>query len=609
MTTAQPEPAARAHRNGLALRFAIAFMAGVLLVMAIGGGALYAYGQQYTGKVLPGVMVGEVDLSGLSPDQARDRLAEAYGDLGAGAIRLDGPNGRVTIAYSEIGRLPDVDAMLEEALAAGRRGETMGDLIAAPRTALHGVTLTPAVTYDEEKLAAAIAAVARTIDRDPVDATLTAEKGVITKTDSVEGRTVDQEALLESVAGQVSQLDAPAEITAAVPFTTQTPTFETADVSLAVETADRMTQDLVLTRGTRKWTITTARLRKLITFSATADGTFVPVVDRDGIKPLLKKIASDVDKAARNATFRLSGSRVVFSKPSKDGRRLDRGATQELILEALMNRQAGQPDGVLAPVVVAKDPTVTTAFAKKIAPRMRRISKWTTYFPVRDRNGFGANIWIPASIINGHVVGPGEKFSFWNVVGEVTRARGYKDGGAIINGRTEPFGALAGGICSCSTTLFNAAMRAGYEMGSRRNHYYYIDRYPMGLDATVFKSGSGSTQDMTFTNDTKYPVLIRGINTRSGNRGYVTFVLYSVPTGRTVRIGAPIVKNVRQASDTRVAVSSKPAGWSERVEVPHDGMDVWRTVSVYQKGKLINRRTYYSHYGVVTGVVQYGTGG
>src|SRR4029079_9198577 len=100
-----------------------------------------------------------------------------------------------------------------------------------------------------------------------------------------------------------------------------------------------------------------------------------------------------------------------------------------------------------------------------------------------------------------------------------TRAPGFAQGAAVIDGKPEPQGALAGGICSCSTTLFNAALRAGYEMGARRNHYYYIDRYPLGLDATVCKSGSGSTQDMTWTNDTRYPVLIRGINIRSGNRG------------------------------------------------------------------------------------------
>ena len=410
----------------------------------------------------------------------------------------------------------------------------MADLLGAPQTALRGISLTPVVRYDETKLADAVAEAAAAIDREPVDATLTADKGEYTTTDSVDGRTVDQAALLETLDAQLSPLDAPAEIDAEIPYTTQVPAFETADATSAIDTADRMAQDLVLTRGDKEWTIKGSKLLPLITFSPTSDGSFVPVVDRDGIKPLLKAVARDVDKAARNATFKLSGSRVVFSKAAKDGKKLDRGATQDAILEAMMNRQAGQADEVLAPVVVAKDAAVTTEFAKRIAPKMKRISKWTTYFPIWDRNGFGQNIWIPARIINGAVVGPGETFSFWDTVGEVTRAQGYTDGGAIINGKTEPQGALAGGICSCSTTLFNAALRAGYKMGDRRNHYYYIDRYPMGLDATVFKSGSGSNQDMTWTNDTKYPVLIRGINTRSGSSGYVTFYLYSVPTGRKV---------------------------------------------------------------------------
>jgi vancomycin resistance protein YoaR len=206
-------------------------------------------------------------------------------------------------------------------------------------------------------------------------------------------------------------------------------------------------------------------------------------------------------------------------------------------------------------------------------------------------------------------VGPGETFDFWKAVGDVTRAKGFKQGGAIINGKTEPQGALAGGICSCSTTLFNAALNAGMKMGARRNHYYYIDRYPLGLDATVFKSDGGSTQTMSFTNDTQYPVLIRGINTRSGNIGYVTFKLYSVPSGRTVSISKATVKNIRRASDTTQYTSSMKRGTSKRVEYPVDGMDVWRTVTVKENGKVLRRTLYYSHYSVITGILLVGTGG
>jgi vancomycin resistance protein YoaR len=255
------------------------------------------------------------------------------------------------------------------------------------------------------------------------------------------------------------------------------------------------------------------------------------------------------------------------------------------------------------------EPVLTTAEAKAAAPKMKMLSRWTTYFPIWERNNFGANIWIPALTIDGYVVGPRETFDFWKAVGTVTRAKGYGLGGAIINGKTEPQGALAGGICSCSTTLFNAALRAGYQMGARRNHFYYIDRYPLGLDATVFISASGSKQTVSFTNDTDYPVLIRGYKIRDGNRGFVRFEMYSVPNGRVVTIGKPTVKNVRPASDTVQYTSSLAPGARKRIEFPVDGMQVWRTVTVRDsKGKIIHQVTYYSNYARITGVVLVGRG-
>ena len=205
------------------------------------------------------------------------------------------------------------------------------------------------------------------------------------------------------------------------------------------------------------------------------------------------------------------------------------------------------------------------------------------------------------------VVGPRETFDFWDAIGPVTRERGYRDGGAIINGRTEPQGALAGGICTCSTTLFNAALRAGFEMGARRNHYYYIDRYPLGLDATVFISASGSVQTMSWTNDTDYPVLIRGYKIKQGNRGYVKFELYGVPNGRTVVIGPPTVKNIKPASDSTQLTDNLAPGVRKRIEYPVDGKQVWRTRTVYDAaGAIIHQETYYSNYARITGIVLVG---
>ena len=605
----EPVPAAP-RRPSMGLRFAIAFLLGIVLVVSAGSGALYAYGQQYAGKVLPGVRIGDTDLSGLTPDAAASAIEAAYGSLGAGRVILAGPEGELTIGYAQIGRGPDTRALLDAALAAGRQGEAVADLIGAPQTAIRGVTHGAAVTHDQDRLAASVDAVAKAIDRSPVNATLTIEDDLsYSTTPSRAGRVVDRAALAAAIDAQVSRLDAPAEIRLDVPFTTGEPFIGDEDVEAAAAAAARMAVDLVLTRGEDSWTIPAAGIRKLISFVATGVGSVVPVVDEAGINPLLAPIAKSVNQRARSATFKLSGSRVVVGRKAAEGRKLDTAATHDIVLDALMARQAGAPDAVLEPVVNATQPNVTTEEAEAIAPKMREISRWKTFFRIYVNNGFGANIWIPAKRINGAVVGPGETFDFWDAVGTPTRAQGYQQGGAIINGKTEPQGALAGGICTCSTTLFNAALLGGMQMGARRNHYYYIDRYPLGLDATVFISGSGSRQTMSFTNDTKYPVLIRGINTRSGSSGWVTFVLYSVPTDRKVVISAPVVKNRTTATDTRRNTSSLPMGTTERVEYPVNGMDVWRTVTVYEGGKVLRSKTYYSRYATITGILLVGTGG
>jgi vancomycin resistance protein YoaR len=247
------------------------------------------------------------------------------------------------------------------------------------------------------------------------------------------------------------------------------------------------------------------------------------------------------------------------------------------------------------------DPALTTAVAVQSAPLMRQISTWVTYYIPGPHNGNAANITIPAMAISGTIVAPGQTFSFWKSVGEVSLAKGYKLGGAIIGGHSVEGKTIGGGICSTSTTLFNAALRAGFQMGARKNHYYYITRYPKGLDATVFISGS--TQDMTWTNDSPYPVLIKA----TARPGVVRFTLYSVPTGRYVTISRPIVKNYQPSTTIIQKTTTLRHGVRQQVEYEAAGFDAWVTVTVHDKtGKVLGARTYYSHYSRVVGVILVG---
>jgi vancomycin resistance protein YoaR len=331
--------------------------------------------------------------------------------------------------------------------------------------------------------------------------------------------------------------------------------------------------------------------------------TYTLHTDEAAVGEAVAALAETVNQDAVNARITVaSGGGLGGVIAGQEGRELDVDATTDAVLAALADRGSGAPVASLAMAVNVTQPALSTADAEAVLPQMQMISTWTTNYVPGESNGFGNNINIPARDIDGRNLLPGETFSFWGSVGPVTPERGYQYGGVIIGGRSVPGGAIGGGICSTSTTIFNAALRAGLEMGVRANHYYYIDRYPDGLDATVFMD-ENFTQDMTFRNDTGNPIVIRGF----GGNGFVTFQLWSVPTGRSVVLTDPVTSNHRSAVDTTQVSTSMAPGTSKRVEFPHDGHDVSRTRFVYDAaGNEIHRNTYFSSYRPVNGVVLVG---
>ena len=142
-------------------------------------------------------------------------------------------------------------------------------------------------------------------------------------------------------------------------------------------------------------------------------------------------------------------------------------------------------------------------------------------------------------------------------------------------------------MCSSSTTLFNAALRAGLQMGARSNHKYYIYRYPLGLDATVSKTRSGGSQTMSFTNDMtdadRHPHVPLPRAARPGG-----YEIWGIPDGRTVSLSRPSVSNVRRRRP-RGLVPAQP-GVRMQTEFPANGMDVSVSRVVRNGGRVIHRR-------------------
>jgi vancomycin resistance protein YoaR len=594
------------RRRSFAFRFGVAFVLGFLLAMGAGAGILYAWSQQYDARVLPGVRIGTTELGGLTREQAEAQIAGAYQSLGTGQITLSGPDGQMTtISYADVGRGPDTSSLADAALAAGRQGAPLANLISAPKVAIHGVTIDSGVAYDHDKLAAAVDALASTIDQTPVNASVSAGLGgTFSVSPAKGGRAVDRATLLTALDQQLAALGTPASITMAVPVVSLAPAVTTASAEAAKAAADRMAADVVVTRGNESWTIARASLAPLISFST--DGSMTPVLDGSRLDPILKTLAQDVNQTAKDAGLKLIGAHIVATGASREGRTLIADGMKAALISEIKTRQMGAAASPVAAVVKAVDPKLSTADAKAFAPKMRQISSYSVYYFVIVNNHFGGNIEGPATVINGTVVPAGAKFDFWKTVGDLHDAPGVGPGNAIEGGKITVTGAFGGGICTTSTTLFNAAFRAGMVPLAKKNHNEFINRYPPGLDATVWIVGN-TKQTMSFLNDTKYPILISRTVRNAGSRRWLTFKIWSVPNGRKATVTNTVIQPGEHAVNKTVRDPSKPVGYRFFNNGAVDGARVWTTVTIYDHGKVHWSKRYFSNYPAVDGVTIVGT--
>jgi vancomycin resistance protein YoaR len=181
---------------------------------------------------------------------------------------------------------------------------------------------------------------------------------------------------------------------------------------------------------------------------------------------------------------------------------------------------APQGERTLALSAQVAKPAFTTKDARALQVR-ERVSTFTTYFPYAEYRN--VNIGRAAEIIDGTLLKPGETFSLNDTVGERTEANGFTKGYVINDGILVQD--LGGGVSQMATTLFNAMFFAGLEDVEHKPHSFYIDRYPVGREATV----AWGAVDLRFTNDTPYGVLIDTSFTSStpSSSGAVTVTMYS----------------------------------------------------------------------------------
>jgi vancomycin resistance protein YoaR len=207
------------------------------------------------------------------------------------------------------------------------------------------------------------------------------------------------------------------------------------------------------------------------------------------------------------------------------------------------------------------------------------------------------NLKVGASKLDGHVIKPGEVFSFNRVSGDRTEREGYRVAPVIQAG--ELIDGLAGGMCQIASTLHAASWFAGLDIVDSSPHSRPSAYITMGLDSTVVYPAV----DLKVRNAFDFPVVVH----YKVGQGLVRVELlgkqrpYKVAFDREIVEEKPFAEEVREDP-------TMPAGQRVVDQDGFPGFQVRRRRTLYKDGVVVGSKTQAIKYPPTKQFVRVGTG-
>ena len=609
----EDSPAPISPTARLLLQAVFIFFSGLFLFLVFALSSVLVDQVWHAGRVMPGVTMNGINLSGLEPGQA------ALAILNGTEI---GDEKSITLQYgdivwqalpSQLGLELDAPASAREAYLYGRQG-SLGSILAYQlfgRRASHD--LQPMVTFNEQTAFNYLSQIAHEYNRPVKEAELGLSGTQVIAIPGQVGLELDIEASLEMIADYVRRLDGspivlpinqePPDILDASPFAANAQTILSRPFELTIPAGQA--------DAGGSFSLPVEQVAPMLTFTRQqgAGQTIIKPQFRDD---LLLAYLSDL---AQRTAIQPRNARFIFNDDTRQldlltsavtGRELDIEESLAAIQAAINEKRSSA-----ALVFNTLAPAVNDAATSADLGITELVHEESSYF-------FGSsepriqNIEKAASEFHGLLVPPGATFSMAANMGDISLDNGYSEALIIFNGRT--IEGVGGGVCQVSTTLFRAAFFAGFPIEERHPHAYRVSYYEKtagngrnsnlaGLDATVFIP----LVDLKFTNDTPYWLLMETYINRAANR--ITWKFYSTSDGRSVdwETSGPI-SIVEPKKPLYKKNPDLKAGEIKQVDWEADGADVRVDRYIYRNGQLINSDVFRTHYEPWRAIYEYGPG-
>lgn len=559
-------------------RTALLIVLGAVVLLA----AVYAVAAVFASRQMPSeASVAGVDISGQSEEDAVATLERELAPRAEEEFRLQADGMEAAVVPADAGLAFDPQATI-----AGITDFTLDPRVVVEK--LFGDRVyDPAIVIDEDAFTPVARTVAEDFTVDPVDAELGFEDEEIVLSEGESGTVVTEDMIRTTVEEQwlrtADALAVPAEETEPDITTAEAQAAETeiarpalsGDVVVSAAEEDEEGQPV---GDASELVVSPEIIAGTLSFEP-HESELRPVLDAEKLRTEVLDANPEVGSEAKDASFEIVDGkpRVV---PGESGISVDETELAEAVLPALT-----ADDRTASVALKEAEPEFTTEEAEK-AEVDEVISAFSTRYssePNRD-----TNLRVASENVSGTVVQPGEQFSLNEALGPRTAGNGYRPAGVISGGQMkEDYG---GGVSQVSTTLFNAAYFAGFQLDEHQAHSRYISRYPEGRETTL----DYSSIDLKFTNDSDTPVVLdmylAGGEVHARVFGVKTVDVESSSSGRFAFTSPSTITE----SGPRCTPQSPREGWS---------ITISRTITDHDSGAVVKRDEFTTVYRPVNKVV------
>lgn len=539
-----------------------------------------APGIAYAGRFGPRSEVAGISVAGLTEEQARQRVAERVSALVTSPrtfTATDGTSWQVSIA--ETGYQVDWEGPLQSEFAKQQGGAWWERFVAPYRSLAQGASVSANIQPPVD-VATLDATVLSKVSVPYRETAILFEPGAARLQPGTTGLAVDEVALMASVANALASDGA-----VTVSLLTSQPTVPTRVAEkLLPKATELVSGDWVLSFDGTQIPVPASTFASWLTTEVESGELRISLKD-EVAKLGIESLARSLTRAPQSPGLALQDSRVVVRGEGTPGFAVDANAS----ILALEQHLAVSTERLVR-LVGGPVPPVVRAETLESLGLTARIGVATTDYsgssPSRSHN-----IATGAGYVTRALIAPGEEFAFGTFLGEVTAARGYREGLVIKGNRTLP--EYGGGLCQVSTTVFRAALNAGLPITERHNHSYRVGFYERGvgpgLDATIYYPG----KDLKWRNDTPGHIFVQ--SSIVGSK--ITYELFGTSDGRVSEVPtARILSTTPAGPPIETFTDALFEGERQQLETAHDGARTSVTYVVRRGGEVIHKQTFTSNY-------------